>query len=45
MTVQQPEPLPDRWREMKAWVDELRVRRPAAEDPDGGHARSVCCRA
>ena len=22
MTVQQPEPLPDRWREMKAWVDE-----------------------
>jgi N-acyl-D-aspartate/D-glutamate deacylase len=22
MTVQQPEPLPDRWREMAAWVDE-----------------------
>ena len=22
MTVQQPEPLPDRWREMRAWVDE-----------------------
>jgi N-acyl-D-aspartate/D-glutamate deacylase len=22
MTVQQPEPLPDRWREMVAWVDE-----------------------
>ncbi len=22
MTVQQPEPLPDRWREMKTWVDE-----------------------
>jgi N-acyl-D-aspartate/D-glutamate deacylase len=21
MTVQQPEPLPDRWREMRAWVD------------------------
>jgi N-acyl-D-amino-acid deacylase len=22
MTVQQPEPLPDRWREMRTWVDE-----------------------
>ena len=22
MTVQQPEPLPDRWREMRSWVDE-----------------------
>ena len=31
MTVQQPEPLPDRWREMSAWVAEMSGRRPAVK--------------